>query len=491
VFSKGVSMNSLLKRFLFFFLSLVVVTSFLHANLEEVLAEIAQAKNFEALSIEARQAIENGEVSDSELNPDLQQSIDIYREKERLFIKLWTATQNNNIEEIELLVSQGAEINALRPQHSLLYEAVLFGHVEAVKKLLQLGANLPSKTDSVEERTILRYPVLGKSPDILNVLLDAGMDANLTLNNNGETALLLALKSGSPDTVRTLLEHGASTEITDSEGNTPAHIAIKRGNKDGDTILNLLIVHKSDLNTPNKMQRTPIHEALDFQDFTCFKSLVMSKVDLRYRDEDDSDYLWHIVAKIKPGNNLQYIDALKAFIVGTAIYSLLRNPVKVQAANDWIVRNIITFKKKLGLPELVRREILYNPSLGNELLISYLSNLRAGNPMNSAFFSLAKHEVVQKLLEKIQVTICIIFVGLIWEDGSMGARTTPQPLLDVLDPAKVQANFGDFTLQLIEKKRLANRYAYTWKLKQAEKQSTRPIIEPSISSSWTNYCTVQ
>jgi len=476
-------MNTALKH-LWTLVSIIIIAPIsLKAGIDDVMRELALAKDIETLSPEARQAIDDFEVLYDELNPDLQKSLDSLKEKKSLFRKLWSATQNNDAQEIDLLVFQGADVNQLTPQGSLLSGAVLFNNTAAVQKLLAHKAKLPNKADRVEERTLVHNLLENNSLDLLNVLLDSGIDTEL-VNQYGETALLLAVKNGSPEVVKTLLEHGASTEIVDKQGNTPVLLAIKRGNVEGDIILNLLIAHKADLNKANTIGRAPLRVALDTQAFDCVNSLVLSKVDLAARDQFGFDYMRRTTEEIQ-NHKPQYVNALKALVVGNVISALLQDPIKVQAANNWIVRNIITFKKELGVAEHVRREIFYNPYLGDELLITYLSNLRAGNPMTSDFFAQAKNEVARALLGRIKEYLFDFKVRSA-HSIAMGAGTMSQSLLDVLDPAKVKANFEQFTAQLIEKKRIANRYARTWKQKQAAMNPARQTIQSSSNSSSTN-----
>lgn len=57
----------------------------------------------------------------------------------------------------------------------------------------------------------------GDSPEIVTLLIKAGADLN-TRNNDGETALIAAVKRGHVETTRLLLMAGADVKIRDAEG---------------------------------------------------------------------------------------------------------------------------------------------------------------------------------------------------------------------------------------------------------------------------------
>ena len=90
--------------------------------------------------------------------------------------------------------------------HTNLMRAALEGRTEAVKTLLEGGAD-PNEKDN-EGRTSLMFAVANIQTDAVNLLLDHGADVNATAID-GCTALMLAASSGDSGIVRALLSKGA------------------------------------------------------------------------------------------------------------------------------------------------------------------------------------------------------------------------------------------------------------------------------------------
>lgn len=102
-------------------------------------------------------------------------------------------------------------------------EACLDGDIDTVSEYLsQPNADV----DCVDEHG---YTAIMKAIDnleILNLVLKAKPEANLDAqNNNGETALTLAVKDGCSDAVSLLLDFGANPNFREDDGCTPLMIA--------------------------------------------------------------------------------------------------------------------------------------------------------------------------------------------------------------------------------------------------------------------------
>jgi ankyrin repeat protein len=106
--------------------------------------------------------------------------------------------------------------------------AAFFGHVEAVKVLLEHGADVNRKPPSRFQNTALDAAVAGDHADIVRVLLAAGGDPTVRSEAN-YTTLHKAAAHGNLEIVRMLLDHGADANAVRDGGNTPADDANAKG----------------------------------------------------------------------------------------------------------------------------------------------------------------------------------------------------------------------------------------------------------------------
>lgn len=70
--------------------------------------------------------------------------------------------------------------------------------------------------------------MLHTGKDIIKALLKAGADINLT-DKDGNTALHYALKDYSESTARFLIKKGADYNCPNNDGETPVQIAVEKG----------------------------------------------------------------------------------------------------------------------------------------------------------------------------------------------------------------------------------------------------------------------
>lgn len=88
------------------------------------------------------------------------------------------AAQIGNVGTIETLVQLGFDVNLGDQQYQAkpICSAALNGHVEAVRLLIMLGSELDTLTSA---RNPLFSAIIGRSVDIVSVLLAAGIDASV------------------------------------------------------------------------------------------------------------------------------------------------------------------------------------------------------------------------------------------------------------------------------------------------------------------------
>jgi len=167
---------------------------------------------------------------------------------------LFDAVQKNKVEEIEMLVKDGAEINqTTKPGNTPLMIAAALGHTEAVVWLLNNGADWTMKN---EEKTALDW-VKGKASskgagDAINAWIEApnermreaveagnvpvvetflrnGADPNGATEDTGQTPLSIAAQNNRIKSMEVLVRAGAKINQTTKPGNTPLMIAAASG----------------------------------------------------------------------------------------------------------------------------------------------------------------------------------------------------------------------------------------------------------------------
>lgn len=162
------------------------------------------------------------------------------------------AVMDDRVELIELLVSQGADVNK---DKELIFIAIARGYTDSVEALVEAGYNLTERnalgntplmeicrvgdgeweetTEYLIEKgadvnattpngtTGLMHAVVNKNYIAASILLDSGANVN-AVNLSGTTALMLAAKRDLVQYVRLLLEEGADPDLRNNQGQRAA-----------------------------------------------------------------------------------------------------------------------------------------------------------------------------------------------------------------------------------------------------------------------------
>lgn len=176
---------------------------------------------------------------------------------------LHNAAFNNNKEMVELLLANGADVNAKdNGGQTPLFYSIYIGKKTTAELLLAHGADVNAK--DVGGMTPLHWATSHGHNEVVNevveVLLAHGADVNAK-NTWGRMPLYLAAINGNKEIVEMLLvAHRVDINAKDNNGNTPLDLAITtRGNKD---VVEVLLAHGADVNAKDKGGWTPLDLAM-------------------------------------------------------------------------------------------------------------------------------------------------------------------------------------------------------------------------------------
>ncbi|KAJ5366197.1 hypothetical protein N7541_000138 [Penicillium brevicompactum] len=183
---------------------------------------------------------------------------------------------NGNKSIIRALFIHGAEIDTENHAHKtpLLY-AISQSAIKQAQALVECGANIMARDSKdrfsiwlhhhqaalLRNETPIFYAIrnfyIRQGVECIQALLSLGADVQFR-NIDGLTPLSLAVRMGSVESTRILLEHGAFPNSRDKNGKSPLHYAAETRN--AHKILKLLIQSGADVNSRDMLGLTPLHK---------------------------------------------------------------------------------------------------------------------------------------------------------------------------------------------------------------------------------------
>ena len=140
--------------------------------------------------------------------------------------------------------------------HAELFQAIRNGDAGAMRRAL--SADTMEARDSRGATPLMHAAAFG-SIDAMKMLLDAGADVNAK-NNFGATALLWCARDG--EKARMLIEHGADVNVRSKQGRTPLMLASMR--EGGADIVALLLSKGADVNVADTHGETALGLAAEY-----------------------------------------------------------------------------------------------------------------------------------------------------------------------------------------------------------------------------------
>ncbi|XP_044262237.1 ankyrin repeat and death domain-containing protein 1A-like isoform X2 [Tribolium madens] len=202
---------------------------------------------------------------------------DIEARDKKHYTLLMCAARNNRITIVDFLIDtlEDTRVDAVDIDgQTALFHAAMGGHIEIIKRLIDLGANLNKKNK--ENKTALHVACERGHCDVADLLLthEADMEAKDT---NGNTPLHVASQNQQTETVHILLETGADPDCENLKGSTPLHIASSLGSKG---ILEILLQYGASINKQNKKGNTSLHIACQANVIEIVEILISKGADL-------------------------------------------------------------------------------------------------------------------------------------------------------------------------------------------------------------------
>ncbi|KAL6822035.1 ankyrin repeat-containing domain protein [Trichoderma sp. SZMC 28015] len=155
----------------------------------------------------------------------------------------------------EFVKDQEASLDLL----AILSEAIEHAAFTVFEYFMSLVHKTANNFHKSQKARLLHEATVGGSTEILDLLLQSGIDANL--RRNGSSALHLAAQNGYEEYVQKLINFGAKVDARDDENRTPLHLAAQQNE---DETVKILLGAGSEINAQDGDSITPVYLASEF-----------------------------------------------------------------------------------------------------------------------------------------------------------------------------------------------------------------------------------
>jgi ankyrin repeat protein len=215
---------------------------------------------------------------------------------------------DENLDIMRVLLDNSADVEASDNDHTTpLCQAARNGQLAAAQLLVEHSAMVGRKDRSGS--TPLHYASSGGSPDIIRLLLEHGADIQVS-NYNRNTPLHLAALRGGLAATQLLVECGAIIHARGWNGGTPLHHASLGGHPD---IIRLLLDRRADSDAQDDSYDTPLHMAVDKDHLEATRLLLAHGANVLAQNKTRRTPLQLALAK----GNQEIIDLFSAYVGGS------------------------------------------------------------------------------------------------------------------------------------------------------------------------------
>jgi ankyrin repeat protein len=160
-----------------------------------------------------------------------------------------------NLKPISIPCSSNVSAMTSRQQKAL-WEAVQYNKVKEIKKQVKRGANVTILNK--EGESCIHWAVGDGHLDAVRTLIELGADVNIPAKRGGVSPIQIAAGMGNEDMVKLLLQFGATIDMKDTSMSTPIHAAASAGHN---SMLNFLAERGADISSGDAIGQTPMHKA--------------------------------------------------------------------------------------------------------------------------------------------------------------------------------------------------------------------------------------
>ncbi|KAJ5766674.1 uncharacterized protein N7511_004290 [Penicillium nucicola] len=211
--------------------------------------------------------------------------------------------RNDNKTIIQTLVMHGSELEFRNPdQATPLLHAISQGAFKQAQALIECGASIMAR--NAHDETVLHLAASSCSfwccpPSMIGWLVTSGADVNWAGGQHRETPIFYAIsrnyKIKAEEYVRALLSLGADVHFRNDDGLTPLSLAVRTGSME---LTKMLLEHGAFPNTRDKQGKGPLHHAAESRNVhNIVKLLLQNGADVNSQDNFGYTPLHRIIAK--------------------------------------------------------------------------------------------------------------------------------------------------------------------------------------------------